>query len=803
MAQFESEIELRVRVIDEELNKLEKKINKIRNAEVKLTPQDKQREATSEAILNIEKRTTAELKKQQRIAENAAKRRKENILAGVGFSALFGGGPGEILGGGIGAAAGGLGGSLIGSVLGRSIDQLVVNARDLGNAFTSVDTTLKQLVNTGFDIDRATQKRIQLLADEGRETEAFLLALEKAGVTAEQVRNLQNLDQAFDELQNSLASLGITLASELAPAIVVISNLIKNFVDSIKGPDVQRAAANLDPAAFQAAQTQAATETSQFGVIGNRDEYNRRLTELSQDIVDSAAPEIDTSGLERVNTLTQENLDLIEKRQAAIQAGNDLTNEAAYIAQRQIVFAETRLAVAEALGNREKINLALAREALKLDELRSARADQLAQAGSRAAREAEAAARKEQQVQASLAQLAVQEFQLIGQTLDIGRTRLGQVEAQLNRLNEVKRLQTDAILASTEDSRIQQAKLIILERQTELEREKLKNIQTQLLVQKEIQALQSQQQVEGLSRALGQQLERSSFLPSGNQFADQSELLALDQTQRYENAIAGVNNQIEIQQTLLQKGTADQRAFAEAALPGLQRQQQLYETLLPQIFAAEQAQLKFNQALELVQGPVNAFVGGLTSGLQGIIDGTKSVEEAFADMLKGIADALIQTAAQMIAQWIAVGIAKQFALGPSSNSSPGKINPFVGSGKGFAEGGYVTRPTNALIGEGGEAEYVIPASKMPSAMARYSEGERGGSVIGGYKPKSEWGYPTGGSDPQPTSITINGGITQIGNDEYIRKDQLPSIIDQASKAGETRALSRIRNSPGTRRRLAI
>ena len=152
--------------------------------------------------------------------------------------------------------------------------------------------------------------------------------------------------------------------------------------------------------------------------------------------------------------------------------------------------------------------------------------------------------------------------------------------------------------------------------------------------------------------------------------------------------------------------------------------------------------------------------------------------------------------------------------GPSTGGLPkidtlgGLFNgalPFIGSGTGklYAEGGYVTRPTNALIGEGGEAEYVIPASKMPSAMARYSEGERGGSVIGGYKPKSEWGYPTGGSDPQPTSITINGGITQIGNDEYIRKDQLPSIIDQASKAGETRALSRIRNSPGTRRRLAI
>ena len=55
----------------------------------------------------------------------------------------------------------------------------------------------------------------------------------------------------------------------------------------------------------------------------------------------------------------------------------------------------------------------------------------------------------------------------------------------------------------------------------------------------------------------------------------------------------------------------------------------------------------------------------------------------------------------------------------------------------------------------------------------------------------------------PMQVTIEGGVTQIGNDEYIRKDQLPKIIEQASKAGESRALSKIRNSPATRRRLAI
>ena len=37
----------------------------------------------------------------------------------------------------------------------------------------------------------------------------------------------------------------------------------------------------------------------------------------------------------------------------------------------------------------------------------------------------------------------------------------------------------------------------------------------------------------------------------------------------------------------------------------------------------------------------------------------------------------------------------------------------------FAEGGFVNRPTLAYIGEGGESEYVIPASKMRGAAAAF------------------------------------------------------------------------------------
>ena len=106
---------------------------------------------------------------------------------------------------------------------------------------------------------------------------------------------------------------------------------------------------------------------------------------------------------------------------------------------------------------------------MKLDELRAALADQRAQAADRAAREAEAAM-KEQQVQSSQAQLRVQTA-LIGQTLDVGRTRIEQVEDQRDRLLELERLQTNAILASGEDSRIKQAKLTLLAREIELEKQ--------------------------------------------------------------------------------------------------------------------------------------------------------------------------------------------------------------------------------------------------------------------------------------------------------------------------------------------
>ena len=76
---------------------------------------------------------------------------------------------------------------------------------------------------------------------------------------------------------------------------------------------------------------------------------------------------------------------------------------------------------------------------------------------------------------------------------------------------------------------------------------------------------------------------------------------------------------------------------------------------------AKEEQRQYNELLAAAQPFADAFATGLTSGLQEVVAGTKTAEEAFADFLKNIADLLVQTAAQMIAQYIAIGIARAFA----------------------------------------------------------------------------------------------------------------------------------------------
>jgi hypothetical protein len=90
---------------------------------------------------------------------------------------------------------------------------------------------------------------------------------------------------------------------------------------------------------------------------------------------------------------------------------------------------------------------------------------------------------------------------------------------------------------------------------------------------------------------------------------------------------------------------------------------------------------------------------------------------------------------------------------------------------------------------------------MDGAMSRWNSGARGDSVVDGPSGDSSPGMSASGNDQ--SSIVINGGVMQFGGDDYIRKDQLPAIISQASKAGEARTLGRLKNSQSVRRKVGI
>ena len=122
--------------------------------------------------------------------------------------------------------------------------------------------------------------------------------------------------------------------------------------------------------------------------------------------------------------------------------------------------------------------------------------------------------------------------------------------------------------------------------------------------------------------------------------------------------------------------------------------------------------------------------------------------------------------------------------------------------KPFASGGMATRPTLGLVGEAGEDEYIIPASKMAASMQRYSAGARGEAVI----PGTGSSYAGGGAGGS-TTVSYSGPILNFNSEEFVPKSAVGQIIatatSQGAKAGENRTLSTLRNSRSARSRLGM
>jgi Flp pilus assembly pilin Flp len=111
----------------------------------------------------------------------------------------------------------------------------------------------------------------------------------------------------------------------------------------------------------------------------------------------------------------------------------------------------------------------------------------------------------------------------------------------------------------------------------------------------------------------------------------------------------------------------------------------------------------------------------------------------------------------------------------------------------FAEGGVVSGPTLAMVGEGGEPEYIVPQSKATKFANNWLSGVRGAAAI----PKfAEGGVVVPGS----AQVSIQTGpVTQMNGTNYVTTQDLSSAVT----AGVNQTLSLLRNDMNTRRTVGL
>ncbi len=187
------------------------------------------------------------------------------------------------------------------------------------------------------------------------------------------------------------------------------------------------------------------------------------------------------------------------------------------------------------------------------------------------------------------------------------------------------------------------------------------------------------------------------------------------------------------------------------------------------------------------------IASGLTSAIEGLISGTKSLGESLAGIAKQIASMYLKSAILSFLPGLP-------AATPTVTKAEG--GHMANGIKPFASGGMATKPTLGLIGEAGEDEYVIPASKMAASMQRYSAGARGEAVI----PGTGSSYAGGGAGSS-TTVNYSGPILNFNSEEFVPKSAIGQIINSAAargaSAGEARTLSSLRNSRSRRSSLGL
>ena len=832
-----------------------------------------EQELVNQRRLNRERKVRLGRERQRRTREGVG-----SAIIGGAFPLLFGQGLGAAAGGAAGGFGGGLIGgqfgfglSLVGTQIGSFFDQITNKSIELGKALDPVSGDLAAVADAAGLAGTGTKTLLQSLKGQISQTQAAELVADQLAVVIGEdgVNALRELGEASNELGREASKAFSDIAASLAP---ILTAVIKPITEEVsRGRLLSRApelAASDPEIARLLEQRRGVATAGTKGISGEALLIEEQLITLVRKREEAEKAAADAK-LQGISTGRQE-LTILELQNRVKRLGTDLTDENnAYLEEailRQkaaneeykvgVAFASDEITKAEYINKIKVIREGLTGNILDLESSVTKEVERQAKAEERkkerAAREAKRVQKEAERAARATQALSI-ELQLsrsiTDQNIEIAKARRDgnselvytlqvQKEITISRANEAK-IKNENLSVEDKQLKIAIAREQAAQKLNNLEQAKLdreKDIQD--AVDKNLRSIQNEIQ---LSKArlngtedqvkLEQQLQaikESTGVKDAQALENLKQTLVLLQEQlASEKAIQEVR---DIQQRTATAGAGLRAGFIGQAgqafeqqlqKPGVTAERATEIALLTQ--EMELAELQAQSMENAVLGIGDAFATAMTTGVSELIAGTKSAEEVFSNFLKGVANALLQSAQQMIATYIAIGIARAFAGMGTSGGDPNSaaVGEVLQSGGfttsnmadqaiagtfSFASGGYVSGPTRALVGEGGEPEYIIPESKMRESMARYSRGARGGSVI----PENGGGGSVmdgGGGTAVAAPIDVRYTVERINSVDYVTADQfqdgMRQAANQGAKQGEQQTLKRLQMSSSTRKRIGM
>ena len=222
---------------------------------------------------------------------------------------------------------------------------------------------------------------------------------------------------------------------------------------------------------------------------------------------------------------------------------------------------------------------------------------------------------------------------------------------------------------------------------------------------------------------------------------------------------------------------------------------------------------EFKKMEDIAKKISGTIASEFTNAISSIIQGTKSMDEAFSDMLASIGQSFIDMAMQIIEEQIKMiiygMIMKSLGItaGGAGSFGSGPSAPMIGTGTNFFGGGFT--PMN-FFADGGRppvGEVSVVGERGPELFVP----DQPGTVLSNEQSRSAMDRYNSGSNEMVVNYSPNIQSTTINGQEYVTVEQMNLAVSQGMNAaakkgaqgGFVRTMSSLKNNRSNRKTIGL